>query len=224
MARKEGGGRTYGVAVVGLSGTGGNGVGKSCLCNRFVRPAQDSYDNNHISLLSQTDFGGRVVNNDHFLYWGDVTRRTDDGVEYTLHVVEQTEFMDDSSFQSFKCGKTDQYTKRCAALKLQSAEKLMYICKDQLGKNLSFFPVDFHILLTKILKHDLVFQHIPRLLHFVHPLKFIVLTLAFKRELCNVTKSYSNPRGHLWTLPPLLSGSAAPKVQITLRFHLIIAR
>lgn len=28
----------------------------------------------------------------------------------------------------------DPYTKRCAANKITSAEKLMYICKNQLGK------------------------------------------------------------------------------------------
>lgn len=27
----------------------------------------------------------------------------------------------------------EPYTKRCAATKIQSAEKLMYICKNQLG-------------------------------------------------------------------------------------------
>lgn len=56
------------------------------------------------------------------------------GVQTTFHIVEQTEFIDDSSFQPFKSGKTDPYVKRCASTKLTSAEKLMYICKNQLGK------------------------------------------------------------------------------------------
>ena len=139
MAKRDN--RTFGVAVVGLSGTGSVGVGKSCFCNRFVRPQQDDYETNHISLLSQTDFGGRVVNNDHFLYWGDATKTLDDGMDYVFRVIEQTEFIDDSSFQPFKCGKTDQYAKRCAATKVQSAEKLKYICKDQLGR---YKPVFSH--------------------------------------------------------------------------------
>jgi putative ribosome biogenesis GTPase RsgA len=45
------------VAVVGLSGVekekGQAGVGKSCLCNRFVRPLTDEYEIDHISVLSQ---------------------------------------------------------------------------------------------------------------------------------------------------------------------------
>lgn len=45
------------VSVVGLSGVekdkGQAGVGKSCLCNRFVRPLTDSYEIEHISVLSQ---------------------------------------------------------------------------------------------------------------------------------------------------------------------------
>ncbi|KAK7491424.1 hypothetical protein BaRGS_00017253 [Batillaria attramentaria] len=128
--------RTFNVGVIGLSGTerekGQYGVGKSCLCNRFIHQVQDKYHTEHISVLSQCDFAGRVINNDHFLYWGEAIK-TDDGNNYTFHVVEQTEFIDDVSFQPFKTGRTDPYIKRCVAVKVQSAEKLMYICKDQLG-------------------------------------------------------------------------------------------
>ncbi|KAH9634386.1 hypothetical protein HF086_010866 [Spodoptera exigua] len=65
------------------------GVGKSCLCNRFVRTHADDYNVDHICVLSQSDFSG--------------------------------------------LGKTETYVKRCVATKLQSAEKLMYVCKNQLG-------------------------------------------------------------------------------------------
>ncbi len=130
--------RMLNVAVVGLSGTekekGNTGIGKSCFCNRFMHPQADDYYTDHISVLSQSDFSGRVINNDHFLYWGDVTKTSDEGQDFTFHVIEQTEFVDDSSFQPFKCGKTEPYHKRCAMAKLQSAEKLMYIRKDQLGE------------------------------------------------------------------------------------------
>ncbi|XP_019844517.2 rho GTPase-activating protein 190 isoform X2 [Bactrocera dorsalis] len=125
------------VSVIGLSGTekdrGQVGVGKSCLCNRFIRPMADDYFIDHISVLSQSDFSGRIVNNDHFLYWGDVRKTTEDGVDYNFQIIEQTEFMDDSTFQPFKVGKMEPYYKRCVATKVFSAEKLMYICKNQLG-------------------------------------------------------------------------------------------
>lgn len=137
MARKSDSSRWFNVAVVGLSGTekdkGAVGVGKSCLCNRFMRSLADDYSVDHISVLSQTDFSGRVVNNDHFLYWGEVTKTTEEGIEMQFQVIEQTEFIDDASFQPFKGGKMEPYSKRCAATKLTSAEKLMYICKNQLG-------------------------------------------------------------------------------------------
>lgn len=81
----------------------------------------------------QSDFSGRVVNNDHFLYWGDCRKTADDGTEYLFQVVEQTEFIDDATFQPFKGGKMEPYLKRCTAVRLQSAEKLMYVCKNQLG-------------------------------------------------------------------------------------------
>ncbi|XP_071104673.1 rho GTPase-activating protein 190-like isoform X3 [Haliotis cracherodii] len=135
MAKKAEG-RTFNIGVIGLSGTerekGQYGVGKSCLCNRFLYQVADKYHTEHISVLSQSDFAGRVINNDHFLYWGEVTK-TDEGNNFTFNVVEQTEFIDDVSFQPFKTGRTEPYTKRCVQTKVQSAEKLMYICKDQLG-------------------------------------------------------------------------------------------
>ncbi|XP_046439923.1 rho GTPase-activating protein 190-like isoform X3 [Daphnia pulex] len=137
MARKTEQLRTLNVSVVGLAGTekerGQSGLGKSCLCNRFIKSLADDYHVEHISVLSQTDFSGRVINNDHFLYWGETTKQADDGVEYHFQLVEQTEFIDDASFQPFKGGKMEPYVKRCAATKLTSAEKFMYICKNQLG-------------------------------------------------------------------------------------------
>ncbi|CAH1393447.1 unnamed protein product [Nezara viridula] len=137
MARKFDMGKCINISVVGLSGTekekGAVGVGKSCLCNRFMRDIADDYYVDHISVLSQSDFSGRVVNNDHFLYWGDVVKTSDEGIDFHFQVVEQTEFIDDSSFQAFKGGKMEPYVKRCAATKISSAEKLMYICKNQLG-------------------------------------------------------------------------------------------
>ncbi|GBP41705.1 Rho GTPase-activating protein 190 [Eumeta japonica] len=138
MAKKSEntGGKLVTVSVVGLSGTekekGQLGVGKSCFCNRFVRTHADDYNVDHISVLSQSDFSGRVVNNDHFLYWGNIQKELDDQ-EWRFELVEQTEFVDDACFQPFKVGKTEPYVKRCVATKLQSAEKLMYVCKNQLG-------------------------------------------------------------------------------------------
>ena len=48
--------------------------------------------------------------------------------------MEQTEFIDDASFQVFRAsGKQESYTRRVANTRLASAEKLTYICKNQLG-------------------------------------------------------------------------------------------
>lgn len=69
MARKSDNAKSINVAVVGLSGTekdkGQVGVGKSCLCNRFMRSLSDDYNVEHISVLSQVMpfFSARVVNN-----------------------------------------------------------------------------------------------------------------------------------------------------------------
>lgn len=49
--------KQFNVSVVGMSGTekdkGQIGVGKSCFCNRFVRPQTEDYFIDHISVLSQ---------------------------------------------------------------------------------------------------------------------------------------------------------------------------
>ncbi|KAG6928230.1 Rho GTPase activating protein 35 [Chelydra serpentina] len=133
---------TYNINVVGLSGTekekGQCGIGKSCLCNRFVRPSADDFHLDHTSVLSTSDFGGRVVNNDHFLYWGEVVRPLEDCVECKMHIVEQTEFIDDQTFQPHRSTALQPYIKRAAATKLASAEKLMYFCTDQLGLEQDF--------------------------------------------------------------------------------------
>ncbi|XP_073433939.1 rho GTPase-activating protein 5 [Dendrobates tinctorius] len=133
---------SYTISVVGLSGTekdkGNCGVGKSCLCNRYVRPKADEYYHEHTSVLSTIDFGGRVVNNDHFLYWGDVTQVGEDGVDCKHHIIEQTEFIDDQTFLPHRSTNLQPYIKRAAASKIQSAEKLMYICTDQLGLEQDF--------------------------------------------------------------------------------------
>nr|XP_032800297.1 rho GTPase-activating protein 5-like [Petromyzon marinus] len=135
--------RTYNISVVGLSGTekekGSCGIGKSCLSSRFSRPRADDYHHTeHTSILSQVDFGGRVMNNDHYLYWGGATRTADGGREYVFNVVEQTEFVDDATFQPHRSSDSRHYVKRAAATRLASAEKLMYICTDQLGVEQDF--------------------------------------------------------------------------------------
>lgn len=49
--------KSINVAVVGVSGPevtkGSTGVGKSFLCNRFVRPGADEFQIEHSSVLSQ---------------------------------------------------------------------------------------------------------------------------------------------------------------------------
>uniref|UniRef100_A0A2K6D5N6 Rho GTPase activating protein 5 n=1 Tax=Macaca nemestrina TaxID=9545 RepID=A0A2K6D5N6_MACNE len=104
---------------------GNCGVGNSCLCNRFVHSKADEYYPEHTSVLSPIDFGGRVVNNDHFSYYWD-------GVECKIH------FIDDQAFLSHRSTNLQPYIKRAAASKLQSGGKLMYICTDQIGLEQDF--------------------------------------------------------------------------------------
>ncbi|XP_026317332.1 rho GTPase-activating protein 190 [Hyposmocoma kahamanoa] len=140
MAKKSdsAAGKLITVSVLGLSGARRARfyrapARKGAANRRMPRAKTDITLMNDITLTQVTsDFSGRVVNNDHFLYWGCVQKEYDE-TEYRFEVVEQTEFVDDACFQPFKVGKTETYVKRCVATKLQSAEKLMYVCKNQLG-------------------------------------------------------------------------------------------
>ncbi|TMS39854.1 hypothetical protein L596_006318 [Steinernema carpocapsae] len=136
------------VAVIGLSGPdtikGTEGVGKSALCNRFVRSNYGDFFEDHISTLSQTDFAGSpVINSDHWLYWGEgeLENGTDDlmhGRTSHIRVIEQTEFLDDETFDTISSGSLSPYAKRATKTKLESRDKLMYICKEQLGLETDF--------------------------------------------------------------------------------------
>ena len=92
--------RVYRVAVVGcpravISPDGFyEGTGKSCLCNRFVRP--EAYTEDHQqdwSEISEKEWRDNAVfNGDHFLYWGAANKHLPDKSRVRFQVVEQTEF------------------------------------------------------------------------------------------------------------------------------------
>ena len=137
--------RIVNICVLGLSGIDEErtsfAVGKSLLCNRFVRPAQDDLYTNHSSVYSTSDFSGSVINNDQFLYWGSVSRVVED-VEFVFNIVEQTEFYDDSSYSPLtRGGQLTPYEKRCIATKLNSPGKLMYISRDQVAVPNDYYQV-----------------------------------------------------------------------------------
>uniref|UniRef100_A0A1I7XKB3 Rho GTPase-activating protein 190 n=1 Tax=Heterorhabditis bacteriophora TaxID=37862 RepID=A0A1I7XKB3_HETBA len=124
--------RTVTISVIGVSGKesvkGLKGVGKSLLCNRFVRGNYDDFFPDHCSVLSQTDFGGSpVINNDHWLYWGERLIEYDEsGARVNLRVIEQTEFLDDETYEPIAGPSTSEnYSKRSCRTKLESRDKLI---------------------------------------------------------------------------------------------------
>ena len=48
------------------------------MCNRFVRPKKDDLCLSHTSLMTHSEFGSGVINNRHFLFWGEKTVDLDD--------------------------------------------------------------------------------------------------------------------------------------------------
>ncbi len=97
MASGKGGGKSGGaemrVAVCGLTSSAfpaftGSGAGKSVMCNRFVRPNRDDLRMNHTraAVLNHSEFGSTVINNSHFLYWGEKAVGLEDGQEVRFQV------------------------------------------------------------------------------------------------------------------------------------------
>ncbi|KAF5403845.1 hypothetical protein PHET_02429 [Paragonimus heterotremus] len=125
--------KTYNISVVGPPN-----AGKSCICNRFALPHPDFYRQEHLSVLSTADYESEVVNCDNWLYWGCVSRQVDD-FTVNFRIIEQTEFLNDSTFQPFVPGRRFSdapldYVQRSSVVRLSSKHKLRYICKEQLGQ------------------------------------------------------------------------------------------
>ena len=137
------------VAVVGLSGqpqANGEGVGKSCLCSRFVCPSQDEYSEDHQSTVPSSDFYGPVINGQHYLYWGRTRKVQNSGggglstspqgsdKAYEFEVIEHTLFIDDATMSAFGSGDSGRspYVRRVTKSKFQSSGKIAYLNRDQL--------------------------------------------------------------------------------------------
>ncbi|CAJ0928642.1 unnamed protein product, partial [Mesorhabditis belari] len=131
------------IAVIGVSGNerlkGSQGVGKSLLCNRFIRGDHDDFHFEHSSILSQTDFSGSaVINNEHWLFWGEREIHHEDETT-NIRLIEHSVFLDDVEFEPLAGPCTpESYSKRVVALKLESRDKLMYIQKEQFGQEAEF--------------------------------------------------------------------------------------
>ena len=132
--------RVYRVAVVGCpkavvtEDASFDGVGKSCLCNRFVRT--EAYSEAHRSLLSEADWSEPVYNRDHFVYWGAATKHLQDGSKVRFQIVEQTEFYDNGTTEKLCAHQAkESYLSRASALRFssQSGGKVAYKMQPVLG-------------------------------------------------------------------------------------------
>ena len=127
--------------VVGLSRGPGEpfssycGIGKSCLCYRFVYPEFDDYVDSHESIFALHEFESYAINNDHFLYWGSIVKHFPIKGSKTLHaavkvhVIEQTVFYQDETSIPFP--KSGRYVKRILG-SIESPGKVSYKSRDDL--------------------------------------------------------------------------------------------
>lgn len=118
------------------------GVGKSCLCCRFIHPGVDEYVAEHPSLLALHEFESHVVSAEPFLYWGKRTmefgHRGTAGPSLRVHVevVEHTIFYHDETSRPFpsllKLLPPEDFTKN-AARTPESSRKVSYYSRDLIG-------------------------------------------------------------------------------------------
>jgi len=148
--------------VVGLSLEHGEafgrkpGIGKSCLCHRFLHPGYDDFITNHQSLYALHEFESRVINNDHFLYWGSPVKSfpTADSktVNLRVHVIEQTVLYQDITCQPFiiitKPDRSDSYNKRIVG-QIESAGKVSYKSRDDIGAPSSYSAEQYPAKMSK---------------------------------------------------------------------------
>ena len=124
--------RVYRVAVVGCpraaisqeaSEEVFQGVGKSCLCNRFVRPEAYS-ETEHSSIMDEERWiKNSVFNGDHFIYWGAANKHLHDGTKVRFQVVEHTEIYADPVSNGGKLvalPSSQDYLTRASSLHFQS--------------------------------------------------------------------------------------------------------
>lgn len=99
------------VNVIGISGKCSKdyiGCGKSCLCHQFI---YHEYMEESYSTLSQTEFDGNMINQQHTIYWGQKRQTYTmplshetlhmDSVSVNFEVFEHTVFYQDGSHRSF---------------------------------------------------------------------------------------------------------------------------
>ncbi|CAH8580488.1 unnamed protein product [Schistosoma haematobium] len=125
------------ISVVGYPGSGTDvrqHVGKSCLINRFMAPYR--FNENHLSILSLSDYDSEVICSSHWLYWGDSSVNVN-GCKLHIQIIEQCDFVDDHLFQPLF--EPRPYAERCLDFKITlHSRKLCYVCKEQLGHESAF--------------------------------------------------------------------------------------
>ena len=193
--------------VVGLSRGRGEtfnkhqGIGKSCLCYRFMYPGFDDYTDDHQSLLALHEFENAVFNNVHFLYWGSVVKRfpmkaSEKHAQIQFHVVEHTVFYQDVTSQPFtiitKPDSLDHYIKRIMG-PIESAGKLSYKSRNdtnysqrqQYPSGLSRLPRGFMVVLDVSLadnEFEVQYKRAEQLLEHLMKSKNKYIIVATKRD------------------------------------------
>ena len=240
------------VCVLGLSRDQGkyfhkqSGIGKSCLCYRFVHPGFDDYIDDHPSLLALHEFESPAINNVHFLYWGSVMHAypikgtiKEDKVEY--HVVEHTVLYQDVTSQPFtmmtKPDNPELYARRATG-PIESSGKISYYTRDaimlldsyksqQYPSHISKVPRGFIVVIDVSLKDAAFDSQLERAEHILaylmkHKRKYIIV--ATKRDITNPTSLDKTQQLQKKYRTQLVETSSMSGLNITAAFRVIAAK
>nr|CDS26144.1 rho GTPase activating protein [Hymenolepis microstoma] len=131
-------------------------VGKSCLIHRFMNLTQ--YTEDHLSVISNSDYCGSIIDGSQWIYWGSKIIQHDNK-RFRLRIIEQCDFIDDHLFKPLGSA-SDSYIDRCFENIIRvDSPKTAYICKDQVGNEWNYpreilepgdFMVDVFIVVVDI--------------------------------------------------------------------------
>ena len=246
--RMSSSGPEFVVCVVGLSRTQGEnfieqqGIGKSCLCCRFVHPDFDDYTDQHQSLLALHEFTNPVINNVHFLYWGSIdrslpTKTAEKTVPVRFHIIEQTVFYQDETSQPFSSGaqpdSIDQYAKRITG-SIECPGKVSYKSrndieiqsgpKQQYPARLSRVQRGFMVVVDVSLKGDdftKQLRRVEKILEHLMKQKQKYIIVVTKRDECDVESLEQAHKLKRKYRTQLIETSASKNINVRDSFRLI---
>ena len=236
------------VSVVGYSAHGNtfsnstDGVGKSCLCSRFLYDGADEYVRDHPSLLALHEFESQVIGTEPMIYWGSKMLECEgknSSLVVQFQVLEHTLFYHDETSQLFtsirSLSNPEHYIKKAAGSP-DSSRKISFFSRDTIGfpdrYNCIPYPTNAnriprgYILVVDVSRHGGAFEQQMSAMRTMskHLNSSVTVVAATKRDKAHpdsLTKLISWTSKHKLTV---IETSAEENINVTDAFRLVASR